>query len=103
MDAVRELKKAREAIVKFDANIHAKILEREKLDQEIKSIDQQTLEARSLERELSLKRSLLGRLDMELTRLRMQKMRLSREIPLIEREFERMEKEKRVGGGSLFH
>lgn len=103
MDAARELKKAREEITKFDATIHAKILEREKLNQEITAIDQKTSEARSLTRELSLKRSLLGRLDLDLTRLRMQKMRLEREIPLIEREFSRMEREKRVGGGSLFH
>ncbi|MBI1888511.1 MAG: hypothetical protein HYS15_01050 [Candidatus Spechtbacteria bacterium] len=103
MDAARELKKAREEITKFEETIHGKILERQKLEQEIKTIGEKTLEAQSLARELSLKRSLLGRLDLDLTRLRMQKMRLEREIPLIEREFQRMEREKRVGGGSLFH
>lgn len=95
MDAAYGLKKAREDITRFQENIHAKTLERGKLQREITEIEGRLHEIRTLERDLVLKRSLLSRLDLELTRLRMQKLRLDREIPQTEREFQRAEREGR--------
>ena len=97
MDAARQLKRARENISRFQETIHAKTLERGKLQEEIQSIEAKLREIRAFEHDLVLKRSLLGRLDLELTRMRMQKLRLEREIPQAEREFQTFERERRFG------
>lgn len=94
-----KLKKVRDEIVRFDQNIHAKLLERQKLQEEILGIEEQVRRIRVLEQGMRLKKSLLGRLDIELARLKNQKIRLEREIPLMEREFKRMEKAGRFGKG----
>lgn len=95
MDAARGLKKARENISRFQETIHEKTLARGKLQAEVQEIEARLREIRALEHDLVLKRSLLGRIDLELTRLRMQKLRLDREIPQTEREFQRTEREGR--------
>lgn len=97
MDAARQLKTARETIARFQETIHGKTLERGKLQVELQEIEARLREIRSVERDLILKRSLLGRLDLELTRLRMQKLRLEREIPQAEQEFQSVVRERRFG------
>jgi hypothetical protein len=94
-----KLKKVRDEIVRFDQNIHAKLLARQKLQEEIRGIEEQVSRIRVLEQGMRLKKSLLGRLDIELARLKNQKIRLEREIPLMEREFKRMEQAGRFGKG----
>lgn len=96
-DIARRLKKAREEISRFEQSIHTKILEREKLQEEIRVSERQIQEIRRLELELRLKRSLLGRLDIEITRLNFEQKRLQREIPGVEREFQKIEMERRFG------
>ncbi len=97
MDAARQLKAARENINRFEGSLHTKTLERAKLQGEVQDIEAKLREIRALERDLALKRSLLGRLDLELTRLRMQKLRLGREIPQAERDLQRVERRGRFG------
>lgn len=97
LDAAYGLKKARENISRFQETIHQKMLERGKLQEEVREIEARLREIRALEHDIVLKRSLLGRLDLELTRLRMQKLRLEREIPQTERELEGIERERRFG------
>ena len=96
-DISRRFKKARDELSKFQQNLRSKQLEREKLAEEIELTESKIREVRRLERELRLKRSLLGRIDIELRRLHMDRNRLEREIPSIEREFQRMERERRFG------
>lgn len=96
-DITRNLKRVRDELSRFQETIHAKMLEREKLQLELQEMSRKIQEIRTLEREMILKRSLLGRLDMDLTRLSMQKKRLEREIPSLEYELEKMEKERRFG------
>lgn len=96
-DIARNLKRVREELSRFQETIRTKMLEREKLQQEIEKMGQEIQQIRTLEREIILKRSLLGRLDMDLTRLSMQKKRLEREIPALEYELGKMERERRFG------
>jgi len=96
-DISRRFKKARDELSKFQQKFRSKRLEREKLAEEIELAEGKIREIRRLERELRLKRSLLGRIDIELRRLSLDKKRLDREIPHIEREFQRMERERRFG------
>ena len=94
-----KLKKVRDELARFDQNIHAKLLERQKLQEEILGSEREINRIRTLEQEMRLKKSLLGRIDIELSRFKIQKMRLEREIPLMEREFKRMEQASRFGKG----
>ena len=96
-DIARRLKKTREELSRFQQQFHAKQLEREKLVQEVEKAEQEIRRIRSLERELRMKRSLLGRLDIELKRIYSQKVRLAREIPSFEREFQKIDRERRIG------
>jgi len=101
MDIARRLKQTREEIVKFQQSIHAKILEQDKVTQEIQEIEKKIREAKALEREMSLKRSIHSRIGIELTRLNSQKRRLEQEIPNMEYEIQKMKSADRFGGHAL--
>lgn len=96
-DVTRHFRKAREELSRFQQQLHAKQLEREKLAKEIGDAETQIRQIRTLERETRMKRSLLGRLDLEINRLNAQKKRIDREAPAFEREFEKMKQERRFG------
>jgi len=101
VDISRRLKKTRQEIAKFQQNIHSRMLEQEKIGEEIRSLEKQLRETKAIEREVRLKRSLLGRISIDLRSLDMQKKRLEREIPSIEMEFQKMQRALRFGKHGL--
>lgn len=90
MDVALRMKKAREELTKFQSTVHTKKLEREKLQEEIQEDEARVREIRTIERDLRLKRSRLGRLDGDVNRLDREMVRLSREIPNMAGELRRM-------------
>lgn len=87
--------------MKFQQGIHAKMAEQDKIVKEIQDIERKIGEAKALERELSLKRSIHVRIGIELARLNAQKKRLEREVPNIEYEIQKMKSAARFGTQSL--
>ena len=99
VDVSRKLKAVREELSRFQQTVHLKQQERQKLQGEMQAMEQRIREVSAMERELRLKKSLIGRLDIELSQLNTQKVRLEREIPAIEREFQLMEQQRKFGSG----
>ncbi len=97
VDVSRHLKRVRDELARFQQDLHAKTLEREKMMEEVRLAEQQIQQIHLLELELRKKRSLLGRMDIEIAHLTGQKKRLEREIPNMEREFQKMEMERTFG------
>ncbi|MFY9457378.1 MAG: hypothetical protein WAP23_00375 [Candidatus Spechtbacterales bacterium] len=97
VDVVFRLKKTREELSRFQKQMHDKTLDREKMRADIRALEEQISRIRVLEQELRIKKSLLGRFDMELNRFNTQKERLEREVLPMEQELRKIDQERRLG------
>lgn len=95
MDVALRLRKAREELVRFEQDVHEKMLARQKITEQVQEAERKLREIRALEVDMRLARSRLGRLDIELARLNMQKKRLEREVPNIESELRKIDTERK--------
>lgn len=97
VDISRRIKKSRVELKKFQHTLHAKQVDREKLIEDIKIMEEHIRQMHIMQRNLRIKKSLLGRTDIDLRRLNIQRKRLERIIPGLEYDLKRLDLRRRFG------